>query len=105
MQENLEVKQGEIVDIQVENGKVTSITTDIGAIYKVKAVILATGTYLKGKIFIGEFSKESGPDGVAAANQLSETLKRIGINLVRFIIGTPSRIYLRSFDFRKLLIQ
>ena len=101
MQENLEVKQGEIVDIQVENGKVTSITTDIGAIYKVKAVILATGTYLKGKIFIGEFSKESGPDGVAAANQLSETLKRI----VRFKTGTPARINRRSIDFSKMEIQ
>ena len=81
-QENLEVKQAEIVDIQTENGKVTAIETEVGAIYQVKTVILATGTYLKGKIFIGEFSKESGPDGVAAANQLSECLKKLGIELV-----------------------
>ena len=71
-QENLEVKQAEIVDIKVEDGKVKSIETNVGAIYNVKALILATGTYLKGKIFIGEFSEESGPDGVAAANKLSD---------------------------------
>ena len=70
-QENLELKQGEIVDIQVENGAVKAIKTNVGAIYNVKAVIVATGTYLKGKIFIGDFSQESGPDGVAAANELS----------------------------------
>ena len=73
-QENLEVKQAEIVDIQVENGKISAIETDVGAIYKVKTVILATGTYLKGKIFIGEFSKESGPDGVAAVSYTHLTL-------------------------------
>ena len=104
-QENLEVKQGEIVDIQVENGNVTAIKTDVGAIYKVKAVILATGTYLKGKIFIGDYSKESGPDGVAAANELSTCLKKLGIDLVRFKTGTPARINRRSIDFTKMEIQ
>ena len=104
-QENLEVKQGEIVDIQVENGHVTAIKTDVGAIYKVKAVILATGTYLKGKIFIGDYSKESGPDGVAAANELSNCLKKLGIDLVRFKTGTPARINRRSIDFSKMEIQ
>ena len=104
-QENLEVKQGEIVDISVENGKVTAIKTDVGAVYKVKAVILATGTYLKGKIFIGDFSKESGPDGVAAANSLSDCLKKLGINLVRFKTGTPARINRRSIDFSKMEVQ
>ena len=104
-QENLEVKQGEIVDIVVENGKVTAIKTDVGAVYKVKAVILATGTYLKGKIFIGDYSKESGPDGVAAANKLSECLKKLGINLVRFKTGTPARINRRSIDFSKMEVQ
>lgn len=74
-QENLQVKQGEIVDIVVENGKVKAIKTSVGAVYRIKALILATGTYLKGKIFIGDFSEESGPDGVAAANKLSECLK------------------------------
>ena len=104
-QENLEVKQGEIVDIVVENGKVTAIKTDVGAVYKVKAVILATGTYLKGKIFIGDYSKESGPDGVAAANELSECLKKLGIDLVRFKTGTPARINRRSIDFSKMEVQ
>lgn len=104
-QENLEVKQGEIVDISVENGRVTAIKTDVGAIYKVKAVVLATGTYLKGKIFIGDYSKESGPDGVAAANELSNVLKKLGINLVRFKTGTPARINRRSIDFSKMEVQ
>lgn len=104
-QENLEVKQGEIVDISVENGRITAIKTDVGAIYKVKAVILATGTYLKGKIFIGDYSKESGPDGVATANELSDVLKKLGINLVRFKTGTPARINRRSIDFSKMEVQ
>lgn len=104
-QENLEVKQAEIVDIIVENNQITAIKTDIGAVYKVKAIIVATGTYLKGKIFIGEYSKESGPDGVAAANDLSECLKRLGIELIRFKTGTPARINRRSIDFSKMEIQ
>ena len=104
-QENLEVKQGEIVDLIIDKGKVKAIKTDVGAVYNVKAVILATGTYLKGKIFIGEFSKESGPDGVASANQLSDVLKKIGIPLVRFKTGTPARINKRSIDFSKMEVQ
>ncbi len=105
LQENLEVKQGEIVDIIVDNGTVKAIKTNVGAIYNVKAIILATGTYLKGKIFIGEFSQESGPDGVAAANKLSDCLKKLGINLVRFKTGTPARINRRSIDFSKMEVQ
>ena len=105
LQENLSVKQGEIVDIVVENGNVKAIKTAVGAVYKVKAVILATGTYLKGKIYIGEFSEESGPDGVAAANKLSDCLKRLGIELVRFKTGTPARINRRSIDFSKMEVQ
>ena len=104
-QENLYLKQGEIVDIKVENGKVTAVETSVGAIYGVKAVIVATGTYLKGKIFMGEFSEESGPDGVAAANKLSDALKRIGVELVRFKTGTPARINKRSIDFSKMEVQ
>ena len=104
-QENLYLKQGEIVDIKVENGKVVGIETAVGAIYGVKAVIVATGTYLKGKIFMGEFSEESGPDGVAAANKLSDSLKKIGVDLVRFKTGTPARINKRSIDFSKMEIQ
>lgn len=104
-QENLEVKRAEIVDIKVEDGKVKSIETNVGAIYNVKALILATGTYLKGKIFIGEFSEESGPDGVAAANKLSDSLKKLGINLIRFKTGTPARINRKSIDFSKMEVQ
>ena len=104
-QENLYLKQGEIVDIKVENGKVVGIETAVGAIYGVKAVIVATGTYLKGKIFMGEFSEESGPDGVAAANKLSDSLKKIGVDLVRFKTGTPARINKRSIDFSKMEVQ
>ena len=104
-QENLYLKQGKIVDIKVENGKVVGIETAVGAIYGVKAVVVATGTYLKGKIFMGEFSEESGPDGVAAANKLSDSLKRIGVDLVRFKTGTPARINKRSIDFSKMEVQ
>lgn len=104
-QENLEIKQGEIVDIQVENGQVKAIETNVGAIYQVKTIILATGTYLKGKIYIGEFSQESGPDGVAAANRLSDCLTKLGIPLVRFKTGTPARINRRSIDFSKMEVQ
>ena len=104
-QKNLELKQAEIVDIKLEDGKVKSIETNIGAIYNVKSLILATGTYLKGKIFIGEYSEESGPDGVAAANKLSDSLKKLGINLIRFKTGTPARINRKSIDFSKMEIQ
>ena len=104
-QENLFVKQAEIVDIQVEDGKVKSIETNLGAIYDVDAIIVATGTYLKGKIFIGESSYESGPDGVAAANKLSECLKKLNIEIQRFKTGTPARINKKSIDFSKMEIQ
>ena len=104
-QENLELKQAEITKINVENGKVVSIETSIGAIYKVKSVIVSTGTYLKGKIFIGEFSQESGPDGVFAANKLSECLKELGVKIVRFKTGTPARINRKSIDFSKMEVQ
>ena len=104
-QDNLDVKQAEIVDIKIENNKVKSIETDIGAIYNVKSIIVATGTYLKGKIFIGDYSKESGPDGVFPANKLSECLKKLGVNLVRFKTGTPARINKKSIDFSKMEVQ
>ena len=104
-QDNLDIKQAEIVNIVIENNKIKSIETDVGAIYDVKSLIIATGTYLKGKIFIGEYSKESGPDGVAAANELSNSLKDAGINLVRFKTGTPARINRRTIDFSKMEVQ
>ena len=104
-QENLFLKQAEIVDFTVEDGKVKSVETNIGAIYEVDSIIVATGTYLKGKIFIGEVSFESGPDGVFPANKLSEALKREGVELVRFKTGTPARINKNSIDFSKMEIQ
>ena len=104
-QENLYIKQAEIVDIGIEEGKVKWIETNIGAIYQVDAIILATGTYLKGKIYIGEVSYESGPDGVFPSIRLSDTLKRIGIQLIRFKTGTPARINKKSVDFSKMEIQ
>ena len=104
-QENLYLKQAEITNIILENNKVKSIETNIGAIYDVDAIIIATGTYLKGKIFIGENSFESGPDGVFPANKLSECLKSLGVKLVRFKTGTPARINKKSIDFSKMEIQ
>lgn len=104
-QENLYIKQAEITNIEVINGKVEGIETNIGAKYKVHAVILATGTYLKGKIFIGEVSYESGPDGVFPANKLSDCLKQNGIELLRFKTGTPARVNGKSIDFSKMEIQ
>lgn len=104
-QKNLFLKQAEIVDIGVEDGKVKSVETNIGAIYEVNSIILATGTYLKGKIYIGETSFESGPDGVFPSIKLSEVLKKIGINLVRFKTGTPARVNKNSIDFSKMEIQ
>ncbi len=104
-QENLFIKQAEITKINVEDGKVDSIETNIGAKYKVKAVILATGTYLKGKIHIGEVSFESGPDGVFPSMELSNCLKDLGIELLRFKTGTPARINKNSIDFSKMEIQ
>ena len=101
-QENLYIKQAEITNIEVEDGKIKSIETNIGAIYNVKSVIVCTGTYLKGKIHIGEVSYESGPDGVSAANKLSECLKNLGVEIVRFKTGTPARVNKRSLDFSKM---
>ena len=104
-QKNLYIKQAEIVNIGVEDGKVKSVETNIGAIYNVKTVILATGTYLKGKIFIGEVSYESGPDGVFPANKLSTCLTDLGIDIVRFKTGTPAKVNKNSIDLSKMEIQ
>ena len=104
-QKNLYLKQAEIVDIGVENNKIVSVTTNIGAIYRVKEVILCTGTYLKGKIFIGETSYEGGPDGVFPAKKLSDVLSKLNIKLVRFKTGTPARVNKNSIDFSKMEIQ
>ena len=104
-QENLFIKQAEIVDILVEDNKVKSVVTNVGAVYDVDAIILATGTYLKGMIHIGEVHYSSGPDGVSAANDLSEVLNKLNIEIRRFKTGTPARINRRSIDFSKMEIQ
>lgn len=104
-QENLFLKQAEIVDICVENDKVKSIETNVGAIYNVECVIIATGTYLRGKIHIGETNYDSGPDGVFPSIKLADVLKRLNIEIFRFKTGTPARINRKSIDFSKMEIQ
>ena len=101
-QENLELKQAEVTDILTENGKVTGVQTYSGAIYRCKAVILCTGTYLKARCIYGEISNETGPDGLQAANYLTDSLKELGIEMYRFKTGTPARIDRRSIDFSKM---
>ncbi len=100
-EENIYLKQAEIVDILVEDNKVKGVVTNLGGVYYVDSVILATGTYLKGKIYIGDNVLESGPDGVAPANKLSQKLKDLGIVLQRFKTGTPARVNARSIDYSK----
>ncbi len=100
--ENLYLKQGEVVEILAENGKITGVKTRLGAVYTAKAVIISTGTYLKGLIHVGGTSYESGPDNVMPANFLSESLRNLGVTIRRFKTGTPARVHRRSIDFSKL---
>ena len=105
LQENLTLKQAEVVDIEQTPEGDWLVTTMLGAEYKCKKVILATGVYLKGKIFVGEVNFEGGPDGTYAANRLSEKLLEIGVPLRRFKTGTPARVLRSSIDFSKMEIQ
>lgn len=102
---NLDLVQGEVVDIIVEDNTVKGVITRTGSIYYGKTVILATGVYLKSKVFIGEVNYESGPNGLFPAMYLSEKLKSIGCNMRRFKTGTPARIHKDSIDFSKMSIQ
>ena len=104
-QENLELRQLEDLDIEVEDGKVVGVLTKNGAFYKCKALVLTTGTYLRARIIIGDVSYNSGPNGLAAANELTAALNRIGIKTRRFKTGTPARINRRSVDFSKMIEQ
>ena len=104
-QENLWVKQAEVTDILTENGRVSAVRTANGAVYRVRAAIVATGTYLRGRTFVGEVVRDSGPDGLAAANALTASLLSLGVSLRRFKTGTPPRIHARSVDFSKLELQ
>ncbi len=100
--DNLTVRQGEIVDILTDNNKITGVKTYTGTIYNCKAVVLATGTYLKARCICGDVSKNTGPNGLSAANYLTDALKKLGIEMYRFKTGTPARIDKRSIDFSKM---
>ena len=102
VQENLDIKQAEITQILTENGHITGVVTKLGAKYNVKAVVIATGTYLKGKIHVGESNYESGPDSTLPANLLSQSLIENGITIRRFKTGTPCRVHKRSINFEVL---
>ena len=105
-QENLDIRQAEVVSIITdENHVVKGVVTHTGTIFKCRALILATGTYLKGKIIVGEVSYSGGPDGMFHATKLSESLKELNIKLLRFKTGTPARINKRSVDFSQMEIQ
>ncbi len=104
-QENLMLKQAEIVEITHENNAVTGVTTRTGAHYSAKAVIVATGTYLQGRIIIGDMFYDGGPDGMFAAIGLTDSLRDMGLKLMRFKTGTPPRVNRRSIDFSGLEIQ
>ena len=104
-QENLELKQAQIVDILLENGEVSGVQTRLGAIYDAKTVIIATGTFLDSTIIIGESVEVSGPDGMHAATGLADNLKALGLSLRRFKTGTPPRVNRRSIDFSQMELQ
>ncbi len=105
LQENLWVKQAEVTEILTEDGRVSAVRTATGATYQVKAAIIASGTYLGGRTIVGEVTRTSGPDGMAAATALTGCLERLGLSLRRFKTGTPPRIHRRSVDFSKLEMQ
>ncbi|MCD7803284.1 MAG: tRNA uridine-5-carboxymethylaminomethyl(34) synthesis enzyme MnmG [Clostridiales bacterium] len=101
-QENLTLKQAEVTDVLAEDGHVTGVRTRNGAVYDLRAVVVATGTYLGGRTIVGEVSQTSGPDGLQAALKLTESLQRLGLSLRRFKTGTPPRVNRRTVDFSKM---
>ncbi len=103
--DNLYLKQAEVMDIIIDNGKATGIKDNLKQIYNSKAVIIAAGTYLGGKVFIGKNIFVSGPDGLKASIELSDNLRKHGINLLRFKTGTPARINKRCLNFENMIIQ
>ena len=105
IQENLELKQAQIVEILTENGAVAGVRTQLGAIFRAKAVIIATGTYLDSTIITGEAVIESGPDGMHPSRGLADNLRTLGLPLRRFKTGTPPRVNRRSIDFSKMELQ
>ena len=101
-QENLDIRQMEVTDILTEDGKITGVQTYSGAIYRCRAVVLCTGTYLKARCIYGEVSTQTGPNGLQPANYLTDSLKSLGIKMYRFKTGTPARIDKRTIDFSKM---
>ena len=104
-QENLALRQGEVVDLRLTDGRVSQVVLSTGAVYDVKAVILATGTFLRGRTIVGECVEDSGPDGMHASLVLSDRLRELGLPLRRFKTGTPPRVNARSVDFSKMELQ
>lgn len=106
LQDGLDIIQAEICDIRTdENGAIKELVTKLGAVYEVKTAIICSGTFLHGRIYVGDVSYESGPDGLHAAIGLSEALERLGIHLRRFKTGTPARVRRDSIDYSKLEVQ
>ena len=95
----LAIHQAEVVSIETENGRVKGVVTQLNGEYSAKCVVIATGTNLGGKIFVGDAWYASGPDGMHAANALTDSLKAAGLPLRRFKTGTPARVHRRSIDF------
>ena len=104
-QEHLELKQAQIVDIQVEDGHVRGVVTQLGTSYAARAVVIATGTYLDSTVITGESVVSSGPDGMHASIGLADRLRQLGLSLRRFKTGTPPRVNRRSIDFSKMELQ
>ena len=105
LQENLTVRQGEVVEIRTEQGAVSAVVLSTGAVFQVKAAILATGTYLSGRTIIGECVEPSGPDGMHPALRLTDSLLALGLPLRRFKTGTPPRVNARSVDYDEMELQ
>lgn len=104
-QPGLQIKQAEIVRIKTEDGRVSGVITQTGSEYAARAVVIASGTYLKGKVLIGSYSRESGPDGMFPANELSACLSELGITLRRFKTGTPARLHADTLDYGKMHVE
>ena len=105
LQENLWVKQAEVTDVLTEAGQVSAVRTSTGAVYGVRAAVVCTGTYLGGRTIVGDVTRQSGPDGLASALPLTESLRALGVGLRRFKTGTPPRVNRRSVDFSRMELQ
>jgi len=105
LQDNLSLRQAEIVDIGIENGAAAYVQTQTGAIFRCRAIIVCTGTYLAGRTIVGEAVQDGGPDGMFAATVLGERLRELGLSLRRFKTGTPARVNARDIDYSKMVIQ